>query len=1232
MKTILLLCLSILFLPLTLAAEGLTVTGGTQNTDYSYKDNVYTVLTGTALTFSGTTTTDRIVIAEEVTADITLNNADIQFTSFDYYGDGNAAFHINKNASATITLTNTNVLESNGMSSGLEVPKGASVIIKGDGKLTATGGQSLKNSGAGIGTKRSLEAGSITINSGTIIAKGGNGYSNYWGNYSGYGIGSYSGENVVINGGNITANGGTNAGSGNGDPFYNVIINGGTFTDCTVSNIIKFDNTNNSFTNCTLNFKNPVTLVKDYSDCKFNGNITIASGNYTNCKLNDNRVINGDVTINSGIFTNCIILNIIKFDNTNNSFTNCTLNFKNPVTLIKDYSDCELNGDITIASGNYRNCKLNDKIVINGGTLTDCPISGNKVIINKGTINNTEDKNITAKDITITGGNINIQLPETGCVTSAIEGDNILISDGNINIKGGSDPDRAEGGAGIRVSEGHALTITGGYIDVAGGRDCAGIGGTKKERCGTVIVKGGTIKVKKGSSGGSSSIGGGYDKENSGTLTIEGGSLYTDGTINASITNNVYLGITPEIENVTDISVDNNPYYINQNYAGDNKLYLYMTGADHTITVRKNDNSVTTYTATYVSAGVGGDGRNKGYFTFDAGSTTTPTDNSAIAFEAGDITATYNKESNELKVKLTVTEKVTFRSAAMNSVQLTLTDGANIYFSDHKTVTGSGDYTFTFDTKGLNVGSYTLTANYGGSATSLTAGEQTKTLTIEKAEGNTAADYTEPNALTATYGQTLIDVVLPGGWAWNASGTSVGNVSSPPNTFAATFTPADTKNYKTVSKNLSVTVNKAIASDPGTPAVLSPSSVTYGTKLSGITITDGWQWMDGTIVPTVTNSGYTACFPVTDYTNYDWSRVNGYNEVTHKVNRTITVTVNRADLKAADFTFAAPTDLACNDSKKEATVEAKSGLTGIGAITIKYYKEGVETDPIGVGEYTVKIDVAEGDNYKNITDLEVGTFSITPKQYTIAIASPIDHGTVTADKTQATEGETVTLTVNPTQGYKQETLSYTTDGGITGAITGTTFLMPADNVTVTATFKASSVPPVNPPVDPDDPDDSAPVRYTVTLPAIEGAATDPVAGSYKVEDWTDFTFSLTVDEGYLEQSQPVVKANGVTIESGDGKKYVLKQVCQDTSIEIEGIVKDHPTANEWIDGGIDIRTEDKAIYVAAPRAMRLRLIDISGRVIRSTELLPGENRIGNIASGIYVLVLDGVGSEKIIVK
>ncbi len=181
------------------------------------------------------------------------------------------------------------------------------------------------------------------------------------------------------------------------------------------------------------------------------------------------------------------------------------------------------------------------------------------------------------------------------------------------------------------------------------------------------------------------------------------------------------------------------------------------------------------------------------------------------------------------------------------------------------------------------------------------------------------------------------------------------------------------------------------------------------------------------------------------------------------------------------------------------------------------------------------------------------------------------------------------------------------------------------DITVVASTPVDPTPPE--PVDP-------PISkfYTVTLPAIEGITTDPVAGSYKVADYSTFTFSLTVDEGYRELSQPVVKANGVTIKSSDGKNYVLKWIHSDTDIEIEGIVKDNPTANELINSGIGIRTRDKTVYVTVPRVMRSRLIDISGRIIHNTELLPGENRIGNIASGIYVLVLDGVGSEMIIIK
>ena len=65
--------------------------------------------------------------------------------------------------------------------------------------------------------------------------------------------------------------------------------------------------------------------------------------------------------------------------------------------------------------------------------------------------------------------------------------------------------------------------------------------------------------------------------------------------------------------------------------------------------------------------------------------------------------------------------------------------------------------------------------------------------------------YTVPADLAATYGDTLGDVTLPEGWAWDAPNTSVGNVGD--NTFAAIFTPSDTVNYNTVTENLTVTVS-----------------------------------------------------------------------------------------------------------------------------------------------------------------------------------------------------------------------------------------------------------------------------------------------------------------------------------------------------------------------------------------------------------------------------------------
>ena len=92
--------------------------------------------------------------------------------------------------------------------------------------------------------------------------------------------------------------------------------------------------------------------------------------------------------------------------------------------------------------------------------------------------------------------------------------------------------------------------------------------------------------------------------------------------------------------------------------------------------------------------------------------------------------------------------------------------------------------------------------------------------------------------------------------------------------------------------------------------------------------------------------------------------------------------------------------------------------------------------------------------------------------FAITLPESFENGSVTCDKTEAAEGETVTLTVTPDNGYELETLTVTTVDATTGAPmlrllgnsvelspgeNGTyTFAMPAAPVTVSATFKEST--------------------------------------------------------------------------------------------------------------------------------------------------------------------------------
>ena len=209
------------------SAGVLSVTGGTEDIDYKYQSNVLTILTGTPLTISGTTTQDRIEVASDVSANITLAGVNI-----DVSGTENAcAFKIEDESEGNVTITladgSENTLKSGSRCAGLQkngnkISTGT-LTITGTGALTANGGHGA----ASIGGGRDGHVINIIITGGIVTAIGGE---------SGAGIGSGWGgdcSDITISGGTVTANGGENGagiGGGQGRPGKNITISGGIVT------------------------------------------------------------------------------------------------------------------------------------------------------------------------------------------------------------------------------------------------------------------------------------------------------------------------------------------------------------------------------------------------------------------------------------------------------------------------------------------------------------------------------------------------------------------------------------------------------------------------------------------------------------------------------------------------------------------------------------------------------------------------------------------------------------------------------------------------------------------------------------------------------------------------------------------------------------------------------------------------------------------------------------------
>lgn len=140
--------------------------------------------------------------------------------------------------------------------------------------------------------------------------------------------------------------------------------------------------------------------------------------------------------------------------------------------------------------------------------------------------------------------------------------------------------------------------------------------------------------------------------------------------------------------------------------------------------------------------------------------------------------------------------------------------------------------------------------------------------------------------------------------------------------------------------------------------------------------------------------------------------------------------------------------------------------------------------------------------------------------YAIAIAEGIENGTIAADVETAEEGATVTLTATPAEGYKLEAITVTAGEAsveVTEAEGAYTFVMPAAEVTVSATFVAEAVEPT--------PDPNL-IEIAQTVDADENLACEKIEG----EEYTQYNFAGDISVAFKMLNVDVKDCDYVVIK------------------------------------------------------------------------------------------------------
>jgi hypothetical protein len=210
-----------------------------------------------------------------------------------------------------------------------------------------------------------------------------------------------------------------------------------------------------------------------------------------------------------------------------------------------------------------------------------------------------------------------------------------------------------------------------------------------------------------------------------------------------------------------------------------------------------------------------------------------------------------------------------------------------------------------------------------------------------------------PTGLTATFGQTLGNITLPGNgsgtpgaFSWTAgSGASVGNAGT--RSHSLTFTPANTAQFSTVAQNVNVTVSRA------NPTVVWPSGLTAvaGQTLSNVTISGGsantggaFSWAaPSTSVGTAGVRSFTMNFTPSDTANFNPVSQNVSVTVSDQPAQTLPVTVNIVHIGTQVSQWRSPTTNALNPN--DAAPSSFSGTAPSAALGEGIHHLMVNTNP-----------------------------------------------------------------------------------------------------------------------------------------------------------------------------------------------------------------------------------------------------------------------------------------------